>query len=265
MPSSDEITRNNPARIFGKKMFVFDTIDSTNNCARLLAESGTEEGTVVYAEEQTSGRGRLKRKWLSEKGLNLLFSIVFSPDIKEKRYFIIPIMTSVSIVESIRANVPGCEVSVKWPNDILLADGKKIAGILTELTHTYDDQLRVVVGIGINVNQTRFPGELSNTASSLCLATGREIDRTSLLHSILATIEKYNAGLASDPDRIIDRWRSFCTMFGKPVRVRQHREVHIGICRDIDRDGALIIDNENGKKIRILAGDVTSVAFNAGR
>jgi len=247
---------------FGKKVFVFDTIDSTNTCARLLAECGTEEGTVVYAEEQTSGRGRLKRKWISAKSENLLFSIIFAPKIKERRYYLIPLLVSVCIVNSIKKDIPDCPVIVKWPNDILLSGGKKIGGILTELTHTYDNDLRIVVGAGINVNQSTFPSELNTTASSLYIATGKELNRITLLHSILYEIELVYNSVEADPDSIVERWKSHCTMFGKPVQVIEGKKVKTGICKDIDREGALLIEDKKGTINRIIAGDVTSVAIN---
>lgn len=262
-----EMTANNisdglTTKKFGAKLFVFDTIDSTNTCARLLAECGSEEGTVVYAEEQSSGRGRLKRKWISEKGANLLFSIVFAPNIKERRYYLLPLLVSVCVVDGIKKEAPECPVIVKWPNDILLTGGEKIGGILTELTHTYEDKLRIIVGVGLNVNQKKFPSELQSIASSLYIATGKEIDRVRLLHSILTEIESQYESVTESPETIVDRWKSHCTMFEKPVRVTQGAKIKTGICKDIDRDGALLIEDNKGKTYRILAGDITSVAIN---
>ncbi len=262
MITTHNITHGLTTNLFGKKIFVFDTIDSTNTCARLLAECGVEEGTVVYAEEQSSGRGRLKRKWLAAKGENLLFSIIFSPQIKERRYYLIPLMVSVCIVEGIGKNVPECAVIVKWPNDILLTTGEKIGGILTELTRTYNHELRIVAGIGINVNQTKFPPSIASAASSLRIASGKQVDRIALLHEILSGIEKNYDAVHADPDSIVERWRSYSTMFDKPVQVQQGRTIQTGICKDIDREGALLIEDKKGNVIRIIAGDVTSVAVN---
>lgn len=263
MTTSSDISRGLRTNIFGLKLFVFDTIDSTNSCARLLAESGVEEGTVVYADEQTSGRGRMKRKWYSERGENLLFSIIFAPHIKERRYYLVPLLVSACIVESIKRTVADCDVVVKWPNDILLSSGEKIGGILTELTRTYNEELRIIVGVGINVNQTMFPSDIASTATSLKIAAGQEIDRIALLHEILWAVEQDYDAVQTDPDRITERWRSYCTMFGKPVRVQQGSTVQTGICKDIDREGALLIEKKNGNVIRIIAGDVTSVAINS--
>jgi len=265
MITSQNIAEGLKTKIFGRKIFAFETIDSTNTCARLLAECGVEEGTVVYAEEQSSGRGRLKRKWISTKGENLLFSIIFAPDIKERRYYLIPLLVSICIIDSIRESVPDCPVVVKWPNDILLESGEKIGGLLTELTRTYEDRLRVIVGVGLNINQTRFPPNLSSAASSIRTVTGRNIDRLFILREILSGIERYYDAIHSSQGRdiIVERWRSFCTMFNKPVRVQQGNAVQTGICKDIDGEGALLIENRNGKILRIVAGDVTSVAINS--
>jgi BirA family transcriptional regulator, biotin operon repressor / biotin---[acetyl-CoA-carboxylase] ligase len=168
MFTSKDITDGLPTRCIGQKVFAFESIDSTNTCARLLAESGVENGTVVFAEHQTRGRGRLSRKWTSEKERNLLFSVILYPDFDERRYFLVPLMISVCIVKSIEELEFPVPLTVKWPNDVLLENGKKIAGILTEITHTYDGQPRIVAGIGVNVNQTRIPGQpRTHKASSL--------------------------------------------------------------------------------------------------
>lgn len=260
--SSEDIRTGLQTNIFGRKIFFFDLIDSTNSCAKLLAESGVEEGTIVYAEEQSSGRGRLKRRWISQKGANLLFSIIFAPQLTERKYYLIPLMVSVSILEGIRRVVPDSPVEVKWPNDILLVSGHKIGGILTELTHTYDDELRIVVGVGLNVNQTEFPPSLRNTASSLKKVTGREVDRKALLHSILSAIEAKYGHVTSHPQVIIEEWRAHCSMFGKLVNVTHGSEEITGICRDIDEDGSLIVVDEHKGVRKILAGDVSSVSIN---
>jgi BirA family transcriptional regulator, biotin operon repressor / biotin---[acetyl-CoA-carboxylase] ligase len=260
MFTSRDITDGLETTFVGQKVFVFGSIDSTNTCARLLAESGVENGTAVYTEYQTKGRGRLNRKWASEQGQNLLFSVVMYPDFEERRYFLVPLMISVCIVESVGRlgfNIP---LTVKWPNDVLLDNGKKIAGILTEITHTYDDQPRIVAGIGINVNQRNFPSPIADTASSLSAAAGTNIDRLRLLKILLTCIETHSGSLHSNPQQIITLWRSHCSLFDKRVTVEQHRKKISGIFRDIDTDGALLLEDEKKKTIRILAGDVTTVS-----
>jgi len=261
--TTNNITDGLTTQVFGSKFFMFESIDSTNNCARLLAECGVEEGTVVYAEEQSSGRGRLKRKWFSNKGENLLFSIIFAPEIKERRYYLLPLLVSVCVVASIKRESPDCPVVVKWPNDILLTSGHKIGGLLTELTRTYDNQLRIVVGVGINVNQTEFPKDIASAASSLQIAMGRSFDRTRLLHLILTEIESHYDEIRTDPDSVVSLWKSHCNMFDKPIRVEQGRSVKTGICKDIDKEGAILLEDKKGRIFRIIAGDVTSVAVNS--
>jgi BirA family transcriptional regulator, biotin operon repressor / biotin---[acetyl-CoA-carboxylase] ligase len=262
MIKSTDITKGLKTRIFGEKIFAFDSIDSTNTCARLLAECGIAEGTVVYAEGQTDGRGRLKRTWLSDKGKNLLFSIVFAPTIKERKYYLVPLLVSTSIVGAIKKILPEHQVSVKWPNDILLDSGKKICGILTELTYTIEGELRIIAGIGLNVNQTDFPPHLSEIASSLIMVSNRPVDRFALLREILHDIDVSYELLYTNPEEIITIWRSSCTMFDKPVLVRQGETTQEGLCKDIDSEGALLIEDKKGTIVRIIAGDVTSVAIN---
>jgi BirA family transcriptional regulator, biotin operon repressor / biotin---[acetyl-CoA-carboxylase] ligase len=261
MFTSKDITDGLPTRCIGQKVFAFESIDSTNTCARLLAESGVENGTVVFAEHQTKGRGRLNRKWTSEKERNLLFSVILYPDFDERRYFIVPLMISVCIVKSIEKLKFPVPLTVKWPNDVLLENGKKIAGILTEITHTYDGQPRIVAGIGVNVNQTHFPESLVQKASSLLAAAHIEFDRMLLLRTLLVCIEEHYAVLSANPEHIIEMWRSLCTMFQKIVTVEQHRKTLSGVFRDIDTDGALLLETANGKTIRIMAGDVSAVSL----
>lgn len=155
-----------------------------------------------------------------------------------------------------------CPISVKWPNDILLDSGKKICGILTELTYSVEGELRLIAGIGLNVNQTDFPPDISSVASSLKTVANRPIDRFRLLREILTDIDTAYGLLYTDPGAIIETWRSNSTMFDKPVRVRQGNIVQEGICKDIDSEGALLIENKKGTIVRIIAGDVTSVAVN---
>jgi len=262
MIKSTDITQGLKTKIFGKKVFVFDTIDSTNSCARLLAECGNVEGTVVYAEGQTGGRGRLNRTWISEKGKNLLFSVIFAPTIKERKYYLVPLLISTSIVRAIKMILPVCPVTVKWPNDILLDPGKKICGILTELTYSIEGEIRIVAGVGLNVNQTDFPPKISAVASSLRTVAERPLDRFALLRDILTNIETSYDALYTNPESIISTWRSNCSMFDKPLRVQQGDSIQEGICKDIDSEGALLIEDKKGTIVRIIAGDVTSVAVN---
>ncbi len=261
MLTSHEITDGLKTRFIGKKLFVFETIDSTNACARLLAETGVENGTIVYAAHQTRGKGRMNRRWLSEKDVNLLFSVVFHPEFAEQKYFLVPLMISLSVVETVRILEPTIALQVKWPNDVLDSDGRKIAGILTELTRTYDDKPRIVAGTGINVNQIDFPENLGSKASSLSVVCGKEFDLRLLFHTLLERIEERYEQIIVAPELLVEAWRSHCTLFNKKVAVEQDQRTVLGIFRDIDSGGAMILEDKKGGKIRILAGDVTTVHY----
>ena len=205
---------------FGSKVYTFQTIDSTNNCARALAGCWAEEGTVVIAEEQTAGRGRLGRTWLATPGDNLTFSIILRPDLPSEEMNLLPLFVAVGIAAAVES-VISMKVQCKWPNDLLL-NGKKFAGVLMEGAVSNNAVDFVVVGIGINVNQTLFPPELAGRATSLRLATGAPIDRDALFRAILLSLEtEYDALSASGFHQVLPRWLSYAPIVGRQVTIAQ--------------------------------------------
>jgi BirA family transcriptional regulator, biotin operon repressor / biotin---[acetyl-CoA-carboxylase] ligase len=255
MLSKTELQHNLHTTIIGNKLFAFESIDSTNACAKTLAEAGCEEGTVIVSEVQTAGKGRLGRTWTSDAGTNLLFSIVLRPKINAEQAGMLSLLAAVATSAAIEATV-NIKTTCKWPNDLLL-NGKKCCGILLESSLTPTSVNYAIVGIGLNVNQTQFDKELETRATSLKLAAGVDVDRTALLKNIFEQFERYYAFVqANNWSVILNDWRQHTTMFGKETTLLQADQQIHGIARDITNDGGLVLETTSGTQV-YYAGEVT--------
>ena len=252
-----DILQHLRTKTFGKTIYVFDTIDSTNTFAKSLAQQDFDVGTLVIAEEQTKGRGRFGRSWHSQKEKNLTFSLLIKPTITPKQIGILSLYGGLAVVEAIKkiAHItPDC----KWPNDVLLK-GKKVCGILSESVVSQNKLAAVILGIGLNVNQTEFPPEIRRTAASLLLSTGKSIDRFQVLSAVLEQLELFYEKIQSGKlNEIIQLWRQHTTMLGKQVTVDQQGKILKGTAKEVADDGGLIL-RSNGIDIKVLAGDVTII------
>ena len=225
-------------------------VDSTQTEARRLAETGAPEGTVVRAEHQTRGRGRLGHDWVDERGSALLVSIVLRPAVEVSRLPQLSLVAGVGVAEAL-AEASGLPVAVAWPNDLLIR-GLKVAGILAEsFPGTGAAGAAVILGIGINVNQTRFAGDLTGRATSLALEAGHPFDRARLLAAVLERLETWYrrwAGEGFGPVR--EAWRRGSATLGRQVTVGDGIE---GIAEDLAEDGALLLRTETGALVRRVA------------
>lgn len=224
---------------------VLSTCASTNDEARDLARAGAAHLTVVTAEVQTAGRGRRGRTWTSAPGEGLHTSIVVRPSLAVDRWTLLPLLTGVACVRAIRhrAKVP---VGLKWPND-LVVDGRKLGGILVEA----EPPTFAVAGIGVNVAQTSFDGELAEIATSLAREGAVRLDRADLLGFIVRYLDEALA----DPDEAMDRYRRASVTVGRAVRVIRDGDEIVGTAAEVDDRGALILDVA-GRAETITAGDV---------
>ena len=255
--SKQSVLKGLRTKVVGKKLFVFESIDSTNACAKTLAETGTPEGTVIVADFQTSGRGRLGRTWKSEPGANLLFSLVLRPPLKKEAAGILTFFSAVFIARALES-IAGIPFECKWPNDVLL-NGKKCCGILLENSFFQDTFAYSVVGIGINVNQASFEKDLAGKATSLFKELGHTFDRTSLLQELLRQADKLMPSLErGNIPEIMDQWNARCSMFGKPVVVAHGNEQIAGTALRLNGDGGLVVETASGQST-FYAGDVTVV------
>ncbi|MDD5156255.1 MAG: biotin--[acetyl-CoA-carboxylase] ligase [Candidatus Omnitrophica bacterium] len=250
-----EITSKLHTKFIGKKIYYFDEISSTMDVATDLGLKGAPEGTLVIAEAQTKGRGRLGRGWSSPKYKGIYASFILRPKISPQNAAILTLLTAVGICEAIR-EITGLEAKIKWPNDIMICD-KKLGGILTELSAETDEIRFVVVGIGINVNNNK--NSLIPHAVSLKEQKGQSYSRTEILQEILRKIETNYLLLQEKGSRkIIDKWRLHNISLGSRVKVScQGREVE-GQAVDIDIDGGLLVRKDSGLTEKVTSGDVTA-------
>lgn len=242
-------------RLFGTKIYTFNSVDSTNNCAKAVAECDAPEGTLVVTEQQTAGRGRLGRPWIAEPNRNLMFSLLLRPDVTPEKLNLLPLYVAVAVSEAIE-KVTGLNVECKWPNDILY-NGRKIAGILIEGSVKKNAVDYVVVGVGINVNQEKFTGDLAAKATSLKLECQKEFDRAMILQEVLGSLEdKYRTVSSSGFESVVPQWLSHTTMVNRQISVSQQGNIISGVVKGLSPNGGLILET-NGTQQTVLAGDVS--------
>jgi len=234
----------------------FETLDSTNNYAKELAAREAPEGTVVIAETQTGGRGRLGRDWNSPPGVGLYVSVVLRPMLPPMELPQITLTAAVAVVRAVR-RVTGMAPGIKWPNDLLL-NGKKLGGILTEM-ETESDRIRhVVIGLGLNVNNLDFPTELTGIAASLAQALGRTFSRVELLQAWLEEFEAlYGRFLNQGFPEILEEWKLYAVTLGRAVTVQQGPRKISGQAVDVASDGALLLQTPGGEMVRVTSGEIT--------
>jgi BirA family biotin operon repressor/biotin-[acetyl-CoA-carboxylase] ligase len=244
-------------RHLGVKFHYYVEIDSTNTRARQLAESGAREGEIVIAEQQTRGRGRLGRDWISPAFVNLYLSVVLRPELPPAHAPQITLMAAVALADTV-ARFSSEPPAIKWPNDILV-HGKKLAGILTESSVTLERISYVILGIGVNVNfpYALMPESIRGRATSLMECAGGTVSREAFLGRLIQDLERcYGILGEGEFSRIAQRWEGYFSLRGKRVRVEMGDQALTGIAKGIDRDGALLVEDDRGQFHRILAGDV---------
>lgn len=242
----------------GRDIQVFRQTTSTNDIAEKLAHDRVQEGVAVFAEAQTSGRGRLGRRWLSPAGKGLWFSVLLRPPWTPRESARITILGATALARAVR-EIAGDAPEIKWPNDILLR-GRKLAGILMELAAEPDRIRHVVLGIGVNVNQTAgdFPADLRSSATSLRIESGRPVDRSALAVAVLRHLERdYRRSIEGQFDAVASDWESLCSTLGQDVAIRVGTRLAQGRAEAVDADGALLLRTEHGRLERITGGDVT--------
>jgi BirA family biotin operon repressor/biotin-[acetyl-CoA-carboxylase] ligase len=243
--------------LFGKRIHHFFRTDSTNRAAMELGYTDEPEGAVVIAEEQTAGRGRAGRNWHSERATGIYATLLLRPKISPVQAPLLTMMAGLSAHAAIQAQT-GLRPDVKWPNDLVL-NGKKLGGILTEMYAEPTLVRFVIVGIGINVNQERFPAELSAIATSLRAETGRSQSRLELLARLLREFETdYNRFLRDGSASVTERFAQVSSYAsGKKVRVTNGNETYVGVTAGLRPEGLLQIRRDDGALVTVLAGDVT--------
>ncbi len=255
MPVVTEMTRHS---LLGRSFRYYDEIESTNLEARTLAVDGAPEGTVVIAESQTGGRGRLGRRWISPAGKGLLFSTLLRPAIPMADAHLLTLVAAVASAEAIEEQ-SGVGVAIKWPNDLYVAD-RKVGGILLEVSGEQDEVDWVVVGVGINVNTdyTELPVALRRGAVSLKMVNGAAIDRSELLARILLALEgHYVEAVRNGFDRALAGFRARDYLRARTISVQTREGSVVGEASGIDERGALLVQLPHRHVRRFHAGDVS--------
>ena len=253
--SVESIRSGSKTDFIGRIVVYYPSIGSTNEVLKQLAVQGAPEGTLVIADEQSEGKGRLSRRWLAPPGTSLLMSLLFRPDLAPNQVQHLTMICSLAIADAIE-RLTGLPVGLKWPNDIFIR-GKKAGGILTESGTTGGHLDYVVVGMGLNVNLpfSTLP-ELRDMATSLSEELGREVSRLDLLWVVLEGIETRYRSLSIGESPHED-WAARLIGLGRQVQVKTPQGAMTGWAEGVEADGALILCTPDGQRRRILAGDVT--------
>jgi len=243
----------------GHKIVHYFQVDSTNSIASALAAKGAPHGTVVVAEEQTSGRGRFGRTWYSEKSSGIYASIILRPPLPPAAAPILTLAAGVAAHAAISA-ATGLPVDIRWPND-LLVNGKKVCGILTEMSAELDRLHAVVLGIGINVNHRQMPPELAAIATSLRIEGGKPYPRIKVLVALLKELDRhYRLLLEAGNAAIAGRWEAASSFArGRRITVRAGSEPFVATTDGLDRSGALRIRRDDGREELLVSGEVMEV------
>ncbi len=250
--SPASITNNLETRFVGQRVIYYPSLASTMEVAKQEARKGAAEGTVIIADEQTAGKGRIKRVWLSPKG-SIALSVILYPSVAYLPSLIM--LASLAVIHSIEA-VTGLKSQVKWPNDVLI-NGKKVCGVLIESNVRGDIVDYAIIGIGVNVNLRLydFP-EIQPTATSLSDELGRDVSRLDVIRCLLVEIERLYLALLAGGS-IYEEWRDSLVTLGRRVQVKSGKTIYEGIAESVARDGRLLLRHSDGSLFKIVAGDVT--------
>ena len=241
----------------GRKIHYYPVIESTNSEAYRLAHRGGQEGEVVIAESQSQGRGRMGRRWFSPPSSNVYLSVILRPPIPPHQASLVTLMAAVATANAVE-NVSGLSPTIKWPNDIFLGS-RKVGGLLNEIQSEIDRIHFVILGIGVNLNLDRrsFPPKIRALATSLKLERGEAISRKVFTCSLLEELERgYERFLREGGGVVLEAWRRKARVKGKKIKVTSFGDVWEGKAVDVDSDGLLILEMEDGTRRRVVAGDV---------
>jgi BirA family biotin operon repressor/biotin-[acetyl-CoA-carboxylase] ligase len=256
--ADDLLARLGKTKVIGRDVRVFEQTTSTNDVIEKLARDGVKEGVVVFAESQTKGRGRLGRKWISPAHKGLWFSLLLRPNLRPQEATQLTVASATALRRAIHSET-GLNPEIKWPNDILV-HGKKVAGILTEMSAELDRVQHIILGIGVNVNTSasEFQPELRKLVTSLKIESGRTISRADLATAILHELDRDYAHVCTGGfTALADEWEAHCTTIGRNVTIQiGGRRLH-GRAESLSDDGALLLRTEHGRLESITGGNVT--------
>ena len=247
------IAKGLQTRWAGRQIVYLPSVDSTNRRARQLAAEGAPHGTLVIADEQTAGRGRRGRGWISPAGEGVFMSLILRPQSHPSEVARLSMQTALAVALAI-AQTTGLDARIKWPNDIVCG-GRKVCGMLLEMNADEQAVHDVVAGIGINVHQTQFAPEIEKTASSLDLLSGQRVCRAALVRAFLEAFERAEALAAQGA--LMDAYRARSATLGKRVQVIAPAGSFTGTALEVTDSGSLIVEDEEGQRREVLAADVS--------
>lgn len=248
-----EIKNGLTTHVFGQQIVYMESVETTMDLAFKLALEGAKDGTLVCAETQTKGKGRMGRKWVSPAGKGLYFSLIVRPSMHPSEVSRLTLMSAVAVCEALR-DLSNVDVTIKWPNDLLVGN-KKICGILTELSAEMDQVKFVVIGIGINVNATAK--HLPAVATSLRQESGHPYLRVTVLQEVLKKMEEWYLKIAQEGFApMIARWKVYSSTLGRKVKFTEINQLMTGTAIDLAPSGALVIQDKKGVIYQKISGDV---------
>lgn len=257
MYNQAEIINDMQTKIMGQNVYFYQSIDTTNNRARELAYEGATEGTLVVAEQQTAGRGRRGRAWESAADSGIWMSLVLRPEIMPTQASVLTLLCGLAVAEALEEKTE-LSMQIKWPNDILI-NGKKVAGILTEMDCEMTQVHFVIPGIGINVNTKAFPPELTEIATSLYLESGKSFSRSRLVQAIMQKIEWHYMEFLRTKSfaTLLSAYRARCVTLGKEVEVKGQNPF-LAKALDVTEGGELLVRHlSDGKEEIVYSGEVS--------
>jgi BirA family biotin operon repressor/biotin-[acetyl-CoA-carboxylase] ligase len=256
--ADDLLSRLGKVQVVGREIHVFQETTSTSDLIERMARDGVREGVAVFAESQSRGRGRLGRAWLSTKGKGLWFSVLLRPAIRPLEATRLTVTSATALSRAIQS-VTGLVVGIKWPNDLLI-QGRKVGGILTEMSAELDRVRHIVLGIGIDVNQEAadFPVEIRRVATSLRQELKRPVSRAELATAVLRELDAdYGRMIGGRFPEVVEEWERQCVTLGRDVSIRAGDRETRGRAEALDESGALLLRTEHGRLERVVGGDVT--------
>lgn len=255
--SENEIYLGLETEEIGRSVYFFESVTSTQKVAKEYAMNGAKHGTLIVADEQTEGRGRMVRKWYSPKGTGIWASFILRPDIQIQHAPQLTLLSAVAVVQAIK-KVTHITPEIKWPNDILIS-GRKVCGILTELQAEEDRIQSVILGIGINVNQDKndFSAEIIKKATSLKIELGKTVNRSSLIQSLCYYIEQLlHLYISEGFTPIKSLWETYAVSIGKRISARTVKGTFNGVALGINNEGVLLLKQDNGDIVEIISADI---------
>lgn len=247
-------------KYIGRNTFFYEEIGSTNTEAKRLAEEGLKEGVLVFADQQTAGKGRRGRAWISPKGKNIYYTLMLKPKISPDKAPMLTLIMALSVLEGMKSICPqnADDILIKWPNDIVL-DGKKVCGMLTEMSVQEQDIQHVVIGVGINVKQQDFESEIADKATSIEKACGTKISRCKLIAEIMKAFEGYYEDFVKNGNLLYikEEYEKNLANCGRKVCVLDPKGEFTGTAKGINDNGELLVEKEDGQLVTVYAGEVS--------